>query len=184
MRAVIFAIAGAWIGLAQTPGQQGPPPGAASVRASGGSLGRIRVGGADSKIWFGWPVTIRANVFQQLTLSEAAAKADALGLASIEGVSTQKLSAEIPKNLDFNLKPGERKAVLARFRELNLKMPVYLVPSIAGDADSKWTKLARFAIENATGEPFLEFPKGCNVAERQILANFTFLQVVRLHEAD
>ncbi len=144
MRAVIFAIAGAWIGLAQTPGQQGPPPGAASVRASGGSLGRIRVGGADSKIWFGWPVTIRANVFQQLTLSEAAAKADALGLASIEGVSTQKLSAEIPKNLDFNLKPGERKAVLARFRELNLKMPVYLVPSIAGDADSR-KKLFEFA---------------------------------------
>src|SRR4051812_4704351 len=68
-----------------------PPAGSASVRPTGSSLGRIRVGAADEKIWFGWRIGIPAAAFKQLTFSDAAAKADALTLASIEGFNTQKV---------------------------------------------------------------------------------------------
>jgi hypothetical protein len=53
----------------------------------------------------GWQVGISSVVFGPLTFSDAAALADALGLATIEGDSRQKVSSQIDKNLDFQLAP-------------------------------------------------------------------------------
>ena len=50
----------------------------------------------------GWQVGISSSVFGPLSFSEAAGLADALGLASIEGDSRQKVSPQIDKNLDYN----------------------------------------------------------------------------------
>ena len=138
MRVVLVAAAAAIIGAAQTPPSGGrssgggrgsgqpalPPPGLASVRGSGASLGTPRLGIA-TPIWFTWRVGIPAAAFRQLTFAEAAAKADALGLGSIEGFSSQALSPEVTKKLDDHLMPGERAATLNRLHELNVQMPVY-----------------------------------------------------------
>jgi len=50
-------------------------------------------------------------------------KAKALGVMSIEGFSSQKVSAEIAKNLDANLSPDELTAIKARLTALHLYMP-------------------------------------------------------------
>src|ERR1022692_2522556 len=56
-------------------GQTGPAIANLSLRPTGSSLGTIRVGAADNKIWFGWHVAIPASDFHQLTFSEAITKA-------------------------------------------------------------------------------------------------------------
>src|SRR5690242_9949879 len=108
---LILFVAGIVIGPAQTPppgtvargGRQnsGPPIASLSQRPSGASLGTIRVGAADNNIWFGWRVGIPAAAFKQLTFSEALTKADSLGVASVEASNLQKVSHEVPKNLDY-----------------------------------------------------------------------------------
>jgi type 1 glutamine amidotransferase/sugar phosphate isomerase/epimerase len=126
--------------------QRGGPPvaGSASVKPTGSSLGTIRLGGQDDKIWFGWRVGIPSTAFRQLTFAEAAAKADALGLGGIEGFDTQTVSPEVPKNLDYNLMPGECTAVRNRLIELNVKMYAYHVASFPAENDAR-RKLFDFA---------------------------------------
>jgi type 1 glutamine amidotransferase/sugar phosphate isomerase/epimerase len=133
--ASVLIVVAALIAFSQTPG---PGPGAgnrpavsASVRLEDWALFRS----AASPI-LGWKVGVPARAFRQLTFSEAAAKADALGLAAIEGFSGQKFSAEIPKNLDYKLTSNEREAVRDRLRALNLRMPSYFTASIGADEDS------------------------------------------------
>jgi type 1 glutamine amidotransferase/sugar phosphate isomerase/epimerase len=115
-----------------------------SQRPSGASLGTIRLGAADQNIWFGWRVGLPTAAFRQITLSEAAAHADKLGLGSVEGSNRQRISPEVPKNLDHNLKPGERSAVSLRLRELNLQMTAYRVDAIPADEASR-RRLFEFA---------------------------------------
>jgi hypothetical protein len=125
--------------------QQGPVviPGSLSVRESGSSLGRIRLGAADPH-WFSWQIGVPARAFPKLTFVEAAARADALGVAVIEGYSGQRVSYEIPKNLDHNLQSGERTAILGRLRELAIRMPSYYVEKLPSDAAER-RKLFEFA---------------------------------------
>lgn len=94
----------------------------------------------------GWRVGVSSTVFRSLTFSEAAALTDALGLASIEGESTQKVSPQIDKNLDANLTSTEIAAVKDRLAELRLKMPAYHVDNIPSDEASA-NKLFAFAKE-------------------------------------
>src|SRR5262245_7736261 len=139
-RIVYVVVLVAMSGLAQNV-----PPGSASVRPSGGSLGRIRLGASDP-LWFNWQIAMPSQSFPQMTIAEAAAKADALGLGSIAGSSSQRVAVEIPKPLDYRLQAGERQAILYRLRELNIRMPLYHVESIGNDADSQ-RKLFEFAKE-------------------------------------
>ena len=92
----------------------------------------------------GWEVGISSAVFGALTFSDAAGLADALGLATIEGDSRQKVSSQIDKNLDFQLPPDGVAAVKARLAELRLKMVAYRVESID---ESSAAKLFAFAKE-------------------------------------
>jgi type 1 glutamine amidotransferase len=146
-----------------------PVPGSASVRPTGSSLGTIRLGGQDEKIWFGWRVGIPSTVFKQLTFSDAAAKADALGLGSIEGFDTQTVSPEVPKNLDYNLMPGERTGVSNRLIELNLKMYAYHVANFPTDADAR-RKLFDFA-KSMGVSIIVSSPDMAQLAELEKLAN-------------
>ena len=98
-------------------------PNSAAIRTSVGPL-------------LGWEVGISSTVFGPLTFSEAAGLADALGLATIEGDSRQKVSSQIDKNLDFQLQPDGIAAVKARLAELRLKMVAYRVESIPSDESS------------------------------------------------
>ena len=105
-----------------------PRPGAKSVRPA--DLKRIRT---SVLRMLGWSVGIPANIFRQLSFSEAAAMADALGLGSIEGFSTQSVSPVIAKNLNYSLAPDEIAAVKSRLNELRLKMAAYHVDSMGPD---------------------------------------------------
>ncbi len=149
---MLLAVAGAIVLFAQAPrgggsgaGQppaapiSGPAAGSASVRLE--DWGRLRT--AASPI-LGWKVGVPATGFGRLTFFEAAGKADVLGVANIEGFSTQKLSPEIPKNLDYNLAPGEVTAVKDRLRALSLRMPAYFIATIGPD-ESTGRKLFEFA---------------------------------------
>ena len=53
----------------------------------------------------GWQVGVSLGSFRQDTFFEAARKAEALDLAVVEGDSTQKVSVQIPKSLDYRLAP-------------------------------------------------------------------------------
>jgi type 1 glutamine amidotransferase/sugar phosphate isomerase/epimerase len=108
-------------------------PNSAAIRTSVGPL-------------LGWQVGISSTVFGPLTFSEAAGLADALGLATIEGDSRQKVSPQIDQNLDFQLQPDGIAAVKARLAELRLKMVAYRVESIPSD-ESSAAKLFAFAKE-------------------------------------
>jgi type 1 glutamine amidotransferase/HEAT repeat protein/sugar phosphate isomerase/epimerase len=149
---LVTIMAGAILGPApaQVPAS-GPTPGSASVRLE--DWGRIAT--AASRL-LDWKVGVPANAFPGLTFSEAAGKADALGVAFIEGFSTQNLSPEIPKKLDYHLAPGEVKAVQDRLRALNLGMPVYFTATIGPDESSS-RKLFEFAkalnVETIVSDP-------------------------------
>src|SRR5437588_2316779 len=157
-----------WMAAAAAWGQNASPVVSASVRPSGSSLGTIRLGAQDDKIWFGWKVGIPAAAFRNLTFAEAAVKADALGLGSIEGFDTQKISPEIPKNLTWHLLPGERAAINYKLREVNVKMVAYHVANMPVDADAR-RKLFEFA--KAMGvETIIASPDAASLADLDKLA--------------
>ena len=112
---------------AQTP-VNAPARGSASVRVPAWRQLRTAVGSL-----LGWQVGVSLGSFRQDTFLEAARKAEALDLAVVEGDSTQKVSVQIPKNLDYRLAPGEMDAVRDRMTTLNVRMPVYFTPAISED---------------------------------------------------
>ena len=85
----------------------------------------------------GWGVGIQGNAFRQLTFSEAAGLADALGLGNIEGFSDQQVSPTIAKNLDYRLSPDEVAVVRNRLAELRMKMATYRTTSFGSDEASR-----------------------------------------------
>ena len=152
MRAVsILLLAG--VACAQAPGPQ-----AGTAAGRGGGAGAANRPAISSSVrledWalfrsaassiLGWKVGVPAGAYRQLTLSEAAAKADALGVAFVAGSSTQKLSREIPKNLDPRLTANELEAFRDRMRALNMRMPAYFAASMGSDA-ADVRKLFEFA---------------------------------------
>ena len=147
--ALVFTVA---IGIAVLA-QQNPPAGQGrggggqgkaapavpnlSLRPTGSSLGTIRAGAADNKIWFNWHVAVPTADFHQLTFSEAITKADTLGVTGVEASSTQRISPEIPKALDYHLQQGERAAVVRAMKEYNQAIFAYRVDNIGADERSQ-----------------------------------------------
>ena len=119
-----------------------PPPahGAESVRPTSGAI-RTAVGSL-----MGWQVGIFTNVFPNLTFSESATMANVLGLDSVAGNSSQKVSPEVDQNLDYSLSSEGRAAVKQKLNALALVMNTYRVASIPADQESR-DKLFAFAKE-------------------------------------
>jgi len=84
----------------------------------------------------GWRLGVAAESFRHQTFFEAIDLTGSLGLRHIEGFSEQKVSNDIPKNLDYNLSKAERAAVLAKLRSAGMTMPTYAVGSMPLDEDS------------------------------------------------
>jgi type 1 glutamine amidotransferase/sugar phosphate isomerase/epimerase len=144
----VFFVGGA-IALAQVPGPARGATGAARGGTGAGRGGAQSVRPADSRrirtsvnSLLGWRVGIPADVFRALPFSDSAAMADALGFGSIEGYSTQQVSAQIQKNLDYNLSPAETAVAKARLADLRLRMPAYHVESIPADENARRTLFA------------------------------------------
>jgi type 1 glutamine amidotransferase len=133
--------------LAQSPsignagGQNGFDLPSVSVRPP--DRGRLRT---TATAILGWRVGVRTDTFDSPTFLEAAARADAAGLAAVEGVNTQKVSPEISKNLDYNLTTGEIVKVKNRLDELRLRIPAYYVDALPADEISRH-KIFKFAKE-------------------------------------
>src|SRR5690349_11629097 len=97
MRAALLSIvliASITIGFAQAP--PAPVAGSASVRVPAWRQLRTAVAAL-----LGWQVGVSIGNFRADTFVDAARKAEALDLAAVEGDSTQKISVQIPKNLDY-----------------------------------------------------------------------------------
>jgi hypothetical protein len=117
-------------GAAQTP----TPVPSVSKRPNGGGLATIRMGAPDNNMWFGWRVALPTAAFRGLTFSEALVKADVIPVASVEAVSTQITSYEVPKPLDQRLQTNERNAVVYRLREIAESISAYRIDNLGPDA--------------------------------------------------
>jgi len=116
---------------AQAPGrggQVGPP--------SVSKRGNRQIGSSASNL-LGLRVGFSASAFGPISFWEAAAKADALGTGFLETSSSQKVSPEIPKSLDYNLSPDEVAKVKYRVAELRLRLLAYRVGPIPADESSR-----------------------------------------------
>lgn len=136
----------------------GQAPGPAGGRGQGAGRGNATPGrGSASVRWepwsamrtaaatvLGWQVGIAAEPSRELTLFSAIEKADLLGVANIEGSSTQKVNLEIPKYVTYNLAPGEITAVKDRLNAMSIRMAAYRVPTI-GPGEEASRKLFEFA---------------------------------------
>src|SRR5882724_1505075 len=105
----------------------GPP----SVSKRGG-----RQIGSSALDLLGLKVGFSAGALGPVSFSEAAAKADALGTGFLEASSSQKVSPEIPKSLDYNLSADEVTAVKNRLAELRLRLVAYRA-AIPADESSR-----------------------------------------------
>ena len=122
---------------ADASGQAPPQVPSISQRPNGSSLGTIRGGAADDKIWFGWRVGVPSTAIGGLTFSAALARADVLAVTSVEAASTQITADEVPKPLDARLQAGERNAVVYRLRELNQQVLAYRADDLGPDPASR-----------------------------------------------
>src|SRR5450432_2374598 len=116
---------------AQTPGR-----GAPAAPPSVSKRGNKQIGSSALNL-LGLRVGFSATAFGPISLSEAAAKADALGTGFLEASSSQKVSPEIPKNLDYNLSPDEVAKVKNRLAELRLRLVAYSAGAIPADESSR-----------------------------------------------
>lgn len=131
------ALAVACVLAADVAGQAPPQVPSISQRPNGASLGTIRAGAPDDKIWFGWRVGVPSTAIAGLTFSAALARADVLSVTSVEAVSTQITADEVPKPLDSRLQAGERNAVVYRLRELNQQVLAYRADDLGPDTMSR-----------------------------------------------
>jgi type 1 glutamine amidotransferase/sugar phosphate isomerase/epimerase len=141
-----------------------------SVSVRPADRGRLRT---SATTILGWRLGVRTDA--SITFSEAAKQADAAGLSAIEGVSTQQVSAEIPKHLDYHLTADEVTKVKNRLDELRLRMPAYFIDALPGDESSR-RKAFEFAKE--VGADMIIVPADpSSFAELDKLANDTGVNV-------
>ncbi len=80
-----------------------------------------------------WIAAASLAGFGHDTFFEALEKQPTLFVRDVEGTSTQKVSQEIPKNLDYNLTPDEMAAVKSKLAAAGVRMVAYDVPTISSD---------------------------------------------------
>ncbi len=134
-----IAVAALAIGVGVTIGSihaQAPGRGRQVLPPSVSKRGKRQIGLSALNI-LGLKLGFSAGAFGPISFSEAAARADALGTGFLEASSSQKVSPEIPKNLDDNLSPDEVTAVKNRLAELNLRFVAYRVSAIPADESSR-----------------------------------------------
>ena len=114
--------------LAQAPGRGGQV-----VPPSVSKRGNKQIGSSALNL-VGLRVGFPAVAFGPISFWEAAAKADALGTGFLEASSSQKVSDEIPKSLDYNLSPDEVTKIKDRVAELRLRLLAYraAIPAAEG----------------------------------------------------
>jgi type 1 glutamine amidotransferase len=142
----------------------------ASVRPA--DQGRLRT---SATTILGWRIGVRTDAFGSVTFSDAAMRADAAGLSVVEGVSTQQVSSDIPRNLDYHLTADEVTKVKNRLDELRLRMPAYSVQVLPADES---TQRRIFAFAKELGADMIIAPaEPASFAALDKLANETGMNV-------
>jgi type 1 glutamine amidotransferase/sugar phosphate isomerase/epimerase len=104
----------------------------------------------------GWRLGIEAYTFHKYTLFEAIEKTAELGLPYIGGLSFQKVSAGIPKNLDLGLNDDELQQIRLKLDAAGLRMLTYFHHEIPAEPEA-CRRLFEFArklgIETFMAEP-------------------------------
>ena len=133
---VVAALA---IGVGVTIGSvhaQAPERGGQVLPPSVSKRGDRQIGSSALNL-LGLRVGFSAGAFGPISFSEAAAKADALGTGFLEASSSQKVSPEIPKSLNYDLSAEEVTAVKNRLAELRLRLVAYRAGAIPADESSR-----------------------------------------------
>jgi len=91
-----------------------------------------------------WNAAASLAGFGQVTFFEALEKQETLFVSNVEGTSTQRVSSEIQKNLDYNLTPDEVTAVKNKLATAHERVVAYDVPTIGSD-EAEIRKLFEFA---------------------------------------
>jgi type 1 glutamine amidotransferase len=173
MRVVAFAAAALAITSSQIA--SGAPPvqanerGSRSVRPTTEEI-RTQINGV-----LGWRVGVFGNVFPSLTFSESAMLTDAMGLANIGGDSSQEVSPQIGKKLDFHLFPEDIYSVKQQLNALGLKMTAYRVDSFPSDEKSR-QELFAFAKELGV-ETIISTALPSSLSELDVLAGKSGINV-------
>lgn len=81
----------------------------------------------------GWRLGLEAYTFHKYTLFEAIDKTAQLGLPYMGGLSFQKVSAEIAKDLDPQLTADELKQIRWKLDSAGVRLLTYYIPNIPGD---------------------------------------------------
>ncbi|KPL24554.1 MAG: hypothetical protein AMJ75_03360 [Phycisphaerae bacterium SM1_79] len=107
----------------------------------------------------GWRLGIEAYTFHKYTMFEAIDKTAQLGLPYMGGLSFQKVSKEIPKNLDTNLTDDELKQIRLKLDAAGVRLLTYYIHLIPGD-EAGCRKVFEFGrkigIETFMSEPIPE----------------------------
>jgi type 1 glutamine amidotransferase len=141
----VAVLIGATLAIGQAPAGAGgravpaPGRGTASVRWEPWSAMRSAAAAI-----MGWKIGVQASSLGRLSFYDAGARIDLLGVGYFEGDSSQKFNEEIPKNVDWNLAPGEINAVKDRLNALNLAMTAYRVP-VVGPGEDAARRIFEFA---------------------------------------
>ena len=91
-----------------------------------------------------WIAAASLTGFGQVTLFEAMERQETLYVRDVEGASTEKVSPEIPKDLDDILTSDEVTAVKNKLASKGVRMVAYDVPSMGSD-EAENRKLFEFA---------------------------------------
>jgi len=81
----------------------------------------------------GWRLGVEAYTFHKFTLFEAIEKTASLGLPYMGGLSFQKVSADIPKNLEPGLSDDELRQIRFKLDAAGVRVLTYYIQDIPGD---------------------------------------------------
>jgi len=107
----------------------------------------------------GWRLGVEAYTFNRVTLFDTIDRTARLGLPYVGGLSFQRVSSAIPKNLDPALSDAEIEQVRMKLASAGLRMLTYYIQEIPGD-EAGCRKVFEFArklgIETFMTEPKLD----------------------------
>lgn len=139
-----FVVGSVWAAAQTRPAAA---PGAETFQAAPDALERVtwrtRTLVGDDRITK-WRFGLSAESLRGLTLLQALVTANAVGVNSIEGSSTQKVSAGISRNLGAGLTADEIATVKSWMKDAGVQIAGYRVDALPADAESR-KKLFAFA---------------------------------------
>jgi sugar phosphate isomerase/epimerase/type 1 glutamine amidotransferase len=91
--------------------------------------------GVEARESLGWPLGIEAYTFHRYTLFETIDKTAELGLSYMGGLSFQRISDTIPRNLEPGLSDDDLRAIRMKLDEAGVRMLTYYIQDIPGDEE-------------------------------------------------